>query len=151
MSDKTPYEIIKEFCSKSEHKNNKLIEKILIHSFYQEYDEMISQEKQKRSDLSEQEIVGFKNSLLSGINLKKNEEIAIAEIDARLNEKIKWLKLGYRVKNGFSVIFLNVISSIIFTVLLIIVFALAESQIKPLVNDYLAQPKVIESQSDGGG
>ena len=140
MSGKTPYEIIKEFCSKSEHKNNKLIEKILIHSFYQEYDEMISQERKKRGDLSEQEVVGFKNSLLSEINLKKNEEIAIAEIDAGINERIKWIKVGYRIKNGFSVIFLNVISSILFTVLLIIVFALAENQIKPLVNEYLTPP-----------
>lgn len=138
MSDNNPYLIIKEFCSKSEHKNNKLVEKILVHTFYKEYDELIKDEKSKRQNLSDEEINGFRNSLLSEINLRKNEEIALAEIGASVKNEIKLIKGWYKIKNSLSVILLNVISSIIFTLLLILLFFLAESQIKPIVKDLLA-------------
>ena len=146
MSTKAPYTIIKEYCSKSNN-NDKLVEKILLHTFYEEYDELIKGEKEKRKELSEEEINGFRNSLLSEINLKKNEEIAKAEIKTCVNAKTRMIVAGSKIKNSLSIIGLNVISSIIFTLLLILLFFLAESQIKPMVQDLLRPITIEEKQN----
>lgn len=143
MSSKTPYAIIKEYYVQNK-TNDKLIEKILLHTFYEEYDELVKAEKESRSELSEDEINGFRNSLLSKINLKKNEEIAKAEIGSCVESKTRIIVAQNKVKNALSIIGLNVVSSIIFTLLLIVLFFLAENQIKPLVQEYIV-PHQIEN------
>lgn len=142
MSSKTPYTIIKEYCAHNKN-SDKLVEKILLHTFYEEYDELVKAEKENRAELSDEEINGFRNSLLSKINLKKNEEIAKAEIESCMESKTRIIVAQNKVKNAFSVIGLNVFSSVIFTLLLIILFFLAENQIRPLVQEYIV-PQHIE-------
>lgn len=146
MSNKTPYAIIKEYCSKNGN-NDKLVEKILLHTFFEEYDELIKGEKENRSELSEEEINGFRNSLLSIINLRKNEEIAKAEIESCVKSRTRMIVAQNKVRNALSIVGFNVASSIIFTFLLIVLFFLAENQIRPLVHDYIA-PQNIEKTED---
>lgn len=141
MTNKTPYEIIKEYCTHNKN-NDKLVEKILLHTFYEEYDELVKAEKENRSELSKEEINGFRNSLLSKINLKKNEEIAKSEIESCVETKTRMIVVQNKVKNALSIIGLNIASSIIFILMLILLFSLAENQIRPLVQEYIVPQQI---------
>ena len=144
MSECDPYSRIKKFINNSDYKDNKLVEKILLHTYYKEYNELIEQETdlESRKNLSEEVSNSYKRTLLSETNLKKNAEIALSEIDVSVDDKVKWIERKYRFKNVIGVIGINIISSAAFTLLLIILFALAENQIRPIVNSYLSTPAV---------
>jgi ABC-type microcin C transport system permease subunit YejB len=133
MFDATPFAKISEFCLD---KNlDKIYEKMLHSKFVEEYNDLRKQpDGSNISQAQEQTLI---NILLSTGSLIKNLDIVKSELDNIIKEKTKWVELRYKIKNTGFIILWNIVSSFLFTLLLIIFFAVAENQIRSMVQRYL--------------
>lgn len=133
MSGNSPYEIVKLYCEKE--KKNKIIERILYHKFEEELNELISNFKDinESTPPSSQVRNGYTTTLLSTTNLAKNTRLAEEELEDIFKGKIDAYKKKVGRVSFWKSVWAGIVASFIFTVLLIVIFAVAENQIKSLL------------------
>ena len=144
MFDKSPFDKIKQFCS--DNHIDSICEKMLCAKFVDEYNEYIIQtDGNLLEELQEQTIV---NTLVNKTNLTKNVDIVKSELEKHYKNKISLMEVKYKAKGIIGSVFVNILSSILFTIILIILFATAENQIRPIMQKYLITPAPMEQNSN---
>ena len=138
-----PFENIRKFCI--DEKIEPMIEKLLYSKFIEDYNEY-TKEKQL-NEVSEESTI----SILVGKNtLKRNVDIIKSELEKYSKNREVLLEIKYKVKNTFYNICINILSSILFMSLLLLIFAIAENQIRPIINDFIKPRPNIEENIEKG-
>jgi hypothetical protein len=134
MNGKSPFVIIREYCSKE--KTSKLIERILFHKFEEELNELLESYRKDHNgqDPSQDTINGYISTLLSETNLSKNIKLAEEEIREELEDEINKIKKKIGNINFWKSVGASILGSFFFTILLIIIFFIAENQVKSLLH-----------------
>ena len=147
MKDKA-FETIQKFCV--DNKLSKLHERILLHKYYEDYYTLIEDHKKKEScDPSVDTIKGFNATLWNEMTLKTNVTLANDEIKNYTEKEINKIKRTQSNMAFWKSTLSSIVGSIIFTFLLILLFTLAQSQIKTWVNDLYENNNKIESTVNG--
>lgn len=141
--NKSPFDYIKDFCKTRN--LSKLHERILYHKFQEDFTQFIEDYCKKEGMKPNQDTIkGFESILLSENTLSTNIKLAEDELNEYLNKEISTIKKGQSFKEfGFSVL-ASVVASFVFTILLIMIFSMGQSQIKSWVNDMYKSDKQIQ-------
>lgn len=130
------YNRIKEF---SKARNlSKLQERILLHKYYEDYFILIDDHKKKNggNEPSPDTVIGFNSTLLSDMTLSTNINLAEAELESFTKKKLEKVKMANGWKNfGLSTLS-SIIGSFLFTLIIILLFLMGESQIKSWIKDF---------------
>lgn len=115
----------------------------LYHKFNSDLEEQIANHKKiSKSEPSEETISTIKSTLISNSTLSTNVKLAVEQRKRILDKEIK----QYRLRQNIKVFSLNVLSgvlaSILFTLLIVVVFTLGENQIKSWLNDFNSNTEV---------
>ncbi|MFZ4412685.1 MAG: hypothetical protein ACOYOV_06345 [Bacteroidales bacterium] len=116
----------------------KLQERILLHRYFEDYYFLIDDyaRKHQGNNPSADTIVGFNTTLLSDMTLSTNVNLSAAELEEFNKKEIEKVKAVNGWKNfGLSTLS-SIIGSFLFTLLIIILFLMGESQIKSWINDF---------------
>ena len=150
MPSKSPFCIISEFCSRE--KKAKTIERILFHNFNEELNELIESYRKANDNQepSSETVDGFKVTLLSETNLKKNIRMAEEELEDVLESKIKKMKRKFINTNFWHSVFASVLASFIFVILLILVYIVAENQVRSMLESKPKTESVQQENSNPG-
>ena len=135
MNGKSPYIIIAEFCERE--KIDKIIERILYHKYNEELTELINSYKTDNhaQDPLPDTIDGFSATLLSEINLRKNIRLAEEELEEIFKDKIKKVKRSISNTDFWKSVLASIVASFIFIIILILMYVVAENQVKSLINN----------------
>ena len=143
----SPYEEIYEFCRTRN--ISKIIERILLHKYYENYNQTVENYRKKESQEPSDEIKkGFDTTLLSEATLTTNVQLAEAELKDALEKEIKSSKRKITLKDFSISVGAGVVASFLFTLLLITFLTLGQSQVKSWINDlYLNNEKMEQTVS----
>ena len=134
-NSKTPLEHIRNYCLSE--KKTKIIEKIVYHKYNQDLSDLISSYlKNENKDASAEIIEGFKTTLISNNTLSTNIRLAEEEINDIVENKVRLLEKKYKRNDFFRAIIINILSSFIFTLLIILIAIVAENQIKTWIREF---------------
>lgn len=145
----TPYSQIMEFCK---NKNvSELQSKILLHKFYKDYYEVIDNYKKKENKEPTEEILKiYENTLLSETTLQGNLKLSEEEIENAFSKELKKHDRLMSFANFWLSVLTGVVASVFFTLLLILVLNLAQSQVKGWINDmYKTQQEIEQTVNEG--
>lgn len=148
MSNLTPFEQIKKFCKD---KNlSKLQERIMFHKYTEDYNELISNHIEAEGiEPPDDTLKGFRNTLLSESTLSTNSKLSEDEIKENLKTEIRKAEKKYSRTSFWSSVGAGILASTLFTIMLIVVISLAQSQVKSWVNDLYSTQTHIEQKVDG--
>jgi hypothetical protein len=133
MFDSKPFARISTYCNGN--KITKIHEKLLYAKFVEEYNDLIIQPNGQPATPEQEETLI--NTLLSKNTLDKNFSIVKSEVDNEVKDKTRFIEILYKAKNSGWAIIINIISTMLYTILLIFFFAMAEKDIKPIMQQYL--------------
>lgn len=147
MNVNNPFQTIKDFCRGE--KLNITIERILYHKYQQEINELIQSYKDENNGNkpSDDTIQGFKQTLLSENTLSTNVRLADEEIEDILKDKITAEKRKIGRINFWKSVLSSVVGSFFFVLLLILIFIVAENQVRGLLGTDLNQREEIKNES----
>jgi predicted PurR-regulated permease PerM len=137
MFNQAPFEKINTYCDN--HNVDSIEKKLLYAKFVEEYNDFRSES----NNLTEESEKTLLDALLHDNALKKNLSIVKSEITSVVDEKLKSKERIYKIKNVGGTILLNIFSSFIFSAILLGLFILSESEIRPKIQQYL-QPTSAE-------
>jgi hypothetical protein len=115
MSTKNAYETIHAFCEPQH--IDPVYEKILLHTYYKEYDEIIKSRDSSKGAILEDESNAYKDTLLSNTNLAKNLSIAKAEIENIVVERTKRIEKRQKFRDFGANVGIGILSNILFTIM----------------------------------
>lgn len=134
---------ISKFCE--DNKLSKLHQRILLHKYYEDYYLLIEDYcKKENSNPSADTIKGFNSTLLNEMTLKTNISLANDEIRNYTEKEIAKVKKNQSIKSFWFSVLSSIIGSFLFTILLLIIFTLAQNQVKSWINDLYNNDKQIE-------
>lgn len=144
MSDKTPLEVIREFCIK----NNQDIfhEKLLLYNYYDEFSIAVSKYTKKK-ELTNEKIDTIYSTLLDENSLRKNLKLIDSELNDFENTIVTKIEKKYKkISFGLNVL-ASIIASFVFTLILIGLLAVAENQVKGIVKDYFTTGEPLDKKN----
>lgn len=134
---------ISKFCE--DNKLSKLHQRILLHKYYEDYYILIEDyRKKENSNPSTDTIKGFNSTLLNEMTLKTNISLANDEIKNYTEKEIAKVKKNQFIKSFWFSVLSSIIGSFLFAILLLIIFTLAQNQVKSWINDLYNNGKQIE-------
>ena len=134
---------ISKFCE--DNKLSKLHQRILLHKYYEDYYILIEDyRKKENSNPSADTIKGFNSTLLNEMTLKTNVSLANDEIRNYTEKEIAKVKKHQSIKSFWLSVLSSIIGSFLFAILLLIIFTLAQNQVKSWINDLYNNSKQIE-------
>ncbi|MFK9118470.1 hypothetical protein ACJEBK_16520 [Peribacillus frigoritolerans] len=141
----TPFEQIRKFCTD---KNlSKMHERFLYHKYVEDLTSLIdSYHPLHGKEPSDEVKEGFKGTLISENTLSTNVRLADDEFKELTNKEIVKVKKKASFL-AFSVdVVSGVVASFVFTLLLILIFSLGQSQFKSWINDLYDNNNHIEKK-----
>lgn len=141
----TPFKQIKKYCI--DKGLSKMHERFLYHKYVEDLDDLIeryraSQGKEPSKDIKE----GYVSTLTSHSTLSTNVILADDEIKKITKKEAEKAKMKVSIFTFSMDVVSGVVASIVFSVLLIVVFTLAQSQIKSWVEDLYNNNTQIENK-----
>ena len=145
MSTESPFEHIKKFCR--DRNLVKLHERILFHKFNEDFYDLIASYETSENKAPSADIVkGFESTLLSDNTLSTNIRLADEEIDEHIEKEIKKVERKYSFGNFSLSVFASLLASFLFAIILVLIFTVAQSQIRSWVDDLYNNHKYIEQK-----
>ncbi len=131
MFNTDPFETINTYCRNRQ--ISPVFRKLLYAKFVEEYTDC----RKQNANLTQAQEDTLIKTLLHDNAIERNLNIVKSEVENVVNERIKLKEKMYKIKNVGGTIFVNIVSSFIFTALLILIFAVAESEIKPKIQQFI--------------
>ena len=143
----TPYKRIRNFCK---NKNvTKIEQSLIVNKFYEDYYSMIEEHtKNEKGVLTDETCKGFENALLSDVNLQISLKIIKEDIENEYKRRVKIVEIKTSIKEFSVSVLSGVIASFLFTILLIVILNMAQSQVKSWISDWYTTEKQIENMTD---
>ena len=131
MFNTDPFETINTYCRNRQ--ISPVFRKLLYAKFVEEYTDC----RKQNANLTQAQEDTLIKTLLHDNAIERNLNIVKSEVENVVNEQIKLKEKMYKIKNVGGTIFVNIVSSFIFTALLILIFAVAESEIKLKIQQFI--------------
>lgn len=132
---------INKFCDSE--KLDSFYKYYLYYKFNSDLEEQIANHKKiSKSEPSEETISTIKSTLISNSTLSTNVKLAVEQRKRILDKEIKQYRSGQNIKVFSLNVLSGVLASILFTLLIVVVFTLGENQIKSWLNDFNSNTEV---------
>lgn len=140
------YEKIKKYCESAQ--LDKFYEIFLYHKFEEDYYNQILEYKKNNNNQEPDSSTkqGYESTLLSDSTLSTNIMLANSEKERIISKEIKKVK---RKTTGIAFLFnvlAGILASVIFTIMIVVLFTLGQNQIMSWLNDFYVDNKQIEEQ-----
>ena len=143
----TPYERIRDFCKNKD--IPKLKQDLMVSRFYENFDLMVTEYRTKEGkEPTDETSDAYEDALLSDVNLQNILKLVDEEIENEFADRTKRVKRQTSFKEFSLSVLSGVIASFLFTILLVIILNLAQSQIKSWISDWYTTDKQIQQITD---
>jgi hypothetical protein len=126
--------IINNFCQTNT--ISKVYERMLFHKYHEDLYVLIEDFiKTEKSEPSDDIVRGFKSTLCNEMTLRTNIRLAEDEIKNHTKKELKKFERKQTSSAFWFSTFSSVVASFIFSILLLLIFTVAHSQVKSWLND----------------
>jgi hypothetical protein len=138
MEPKTPLQLIREFCKS--HTSDPLHEKLLLHNYYDEF--MIAISRYPAEEQTDEKKETISKTLLSDNSLSKNLKLVQSELEDYKNVLRGQIDKSYKTISFWKSVWSSIVASFIFSLLLIVLLAIANNQVKDIVDKFIGNHKL---------